>query len=344
MSSAVSKRSDDPRLGDIIITINDVSEITAEESITLLGFPSDEGTVRNNGRYGGKDGPNIARQFIKKMGTVINPEYNVSLKNLNIYDIGNVTIGDTLEQTHKNLEEMVYQILKKNSFPFIIGGSNDQSYSNASAYLRFLGTDSHNRLGVINIDAHLDVRPLIGEKRLLHSGSPFRLLLEDKRFISDAFPAPFVEFAAQGSQCSQEHVNYIKNKKGHIYYLSTLLSSPIKPEECFKRVLDSLISTHISHETRDIFVSFDIDSIQGSDCPGVSCPATIGLSAQHALNMCLYAGIHNHVKLFDISEFNPRIEDYRTGRLVANMFYYFLLGYAIRKRNKPLIKPTFPLL
>ena len=35
--------------------------------------------------------------------------------------------------------------------------------------------------------------------------------------------------------------------------------------------------------TAQWFVSFDIDSIAGDDCPGVSCPATIGLSALDAV-------------------------------------------------------------
>jgi formiminoglutamase len=40
------------------------------------------------------------------------------------------------------------------------------------------------------------------------------------------------------------------------------------------------------------------------------------------------------VALFDLSEFNPDIEDYRTGRLVANMFYHFCAGVALRKSKK----------
>ena len=37
-----------------------------------------------------------------------------------------------------------------------IGGSNDQSYPNVSALLG----NAPNKVGVINIDAHFDVRPL----------------------------------------------------------------------------------------------------------------------------------------------------------------------------------------
>lgn len=93
----------------------------------------------------------------------------------------------------------------------------------------------------------------------------------------------------------------------------------------FEKVLNSLGD--------NVFVSFDIDSISGADCPGVSAPGVRGLSAQDALDMCFVAGKHERVRLFDLSEYNPTVESYRTGRLVATMFYYFCLGVASRKKT-----------
>ena len=42
------------------------------------------------------------------------------------------------------------------AIPFVIGGGNDQSYANASGLLQCV--DGKN-CTVVNIDAHLDVRP-----------------------------------------------------------------------------------------------------------------------------------------------------------------------------------------
>lgn len=95
----------------------------------------------------------------------------------------------------------------------------------------------------------------------------------------------------------------------------------------------------------NVFVSFDIDSISAADAPvcfsfvkkfilsqGVSAVGTIGLTSQEALNICLIAGKHPKVKLFDLSEYNPLVEEWRTGKLVANMFYFFALGLSIRSQ------------
>jgi len=94
-----------------------------------------------------------------------------------------------------------------------------------------------------------------------------------------------------------------------------------------------------------VFVSFDLDSICGADAPvcfsicvfvitcskGVSCASPIGLSASDALQIAMIAGRCEQVALFDLSELNPGIDDYRTGRLVAAMFYHFCMGVAMRK-------------
>lgn len=77
-------------------------------------------------------------------------------------------------------------------------------------------------------------------------------------------------------------------------------------------------------------MSFDIDAIKSSDCPGVSAPGAIGLSSEDALQICFMAGKNPKVRLFDMSEYNPLIEEYRTGRLVATLFYYFAMGVASR--------------
>merc|ERR1712154_470414 len=81
---------------------------------------------------------------------------------------------------------------------------------------------------------------------------------------------------------------------------------------------------------RKLFVSFDVDSIRQSDCPGVSCPSPIGLTAIEAGNMCFVSGQNRNVMIMDMSEFNPNAESYLTGKLLSWMFYNFVLGVSIR--------------
>lgn len=116
------------------------------------------------------------------MGTVFNPEYNVDLTNIKISDAGDIDPDCDLEKAHELLKDKVAEIIKNGGIPFVIGGGNDQSYPNASGMFE----STEGSIGVVNIDAHLDVRPLKEGK--VHSGSPFRLLLED------GMPSVFVIF------------------------------------------------------------------------------------------------------------------------------------------------------
>jgi formiminoglutamase len=309
--------TDDPKLGHIITKGTD-------GDVVLLGFPFDEGVRRNGGRVGSKLGPSTMRGFVQRMGTIVNPEYDfLDLRKLRISDAGDVTASSeaALEEAHENLTKKVFEILGNGGIPFVVGGGNDQSYPNASALLAHVQSGVGGKIGVINIDAHLDVRPK--KEGRVHSGSPFRLLLEDERFKEGIF----CEFAVQGSQCSAEHWNYVLMRpQNFIVPLSKLRNgSTSVAVEKFKECLSKL-GDHI-------FVSFDIDSIISADCPGVSAPANVGLTAQEAFDICFIAGKTPQVKLFDMSEFNPQIEDYRTAKLVTFMFYHFLLGVASRTRE-----------
>jgi hypothetical protein len=77
--------------------------------------------------------------------------------------------------------------------------------------------------------------------------------------------------------------------------------------------------------------------------------ASRGLSAQDACEICFVAGtvfaclplltvclagMEPRVEIVDVSEYNPQVEEHRTGRLVAHMFYYFCLGMALRLQRR----------
>jgi len=294
--------------------------LTGEEGdIVIVGYPGDEGVIRNGGREGACSGPSFIRLCMQKVGTVLNPEFNIDLRKIKISDSGDVATEASLEEFHELLHNKVHRLIANGKIPFVIGGGNDQSFPNGYALVKHYQRD----VGVINIDAHLDVRPLKDGKA--HSGSPFRQLLETPEFSAPENNNKFVEFAAQGSQCSAIHADYVRQKGGKIVWLSEIKKFGFAVDY-FKKVLNEL-GDHI-------FVSFDIDSICGADCQGVSAPAVIGLSAQDALDICFAAGQNPNVKLFDLSECNPEVEcssSIQTIKLAAFMFYYFALGVASRK-------------
>ncbi|KAL0487679.1 formiminoglutamase [Acrasis kona] len=303
----------DVRVGELIQNKENASR---GDHIAIIGFPHDEGVRRNGGRVGAARGPENFRKLLKRTGTVINPEFNLDCTNTKIIDLGDVAEDLDFDSSHSTLRQKVSQAISVGSIPFVIGGGNDESYSNAAGLIE--NVKDISRVAVINIDAHLDVREQ--KDGLEHSGSPFRLLLETKGFKG----SNFIEFAAQGSQCSVQHAEFItKQHNGQIFWLNNLRSNTNGIDKQFETLLNSLDVDHI-------FFSFDLDSVQSSDAPGVSCPSPIGLTAYEALRLCFIAGSNPKVSLMDLSEYNPLIEDYRTAKLVTQMFYYFVMGFTSR--------------
>lgn len=104
--------------------------------MVVVGFPHDEGVRRNGGRVGAAGGPACVRKFLPKMGAVVNPERGVDLRQaLDLYDAGDVGVGEPLEAAHEALRALVAEIVGKGLIPFVIGGGNDQSYPNAAGAL-----------------------------------------------------------------------------------------------------------------------------------------------------------------------------------------------------------------
>jgi len=226
-----------------------------------------------------------------------------------------------------DLTRTIQWISSSGVVPFVVGGGKDQAFPNARGVLEGLKSgDREMTFTGINIDAYLDVRPLTAAG-LAHSGSPYFQLVKDDLF--QAHRGQLIEFASQGQQCSVEHWNFVLNLGwggGRIIPLSVLRQN----QEDRKISIGQQFAQVLKEAGDCICVSFDMDCISSSDCPGVSAPSVFGLSAQDACQIAFEAGKSRKVRVFDVSEYNPKIEVFRTGRLVCLMFYYFLMGFKQR--------------
>ncbi|HQT90489.1 MAG TPA: arginase family protein, partial [Candidatus Kryptobacter bacterium] len=97
----------------------------------LIGFPYDEGTVRNKGRAGSATGPDeIRRAFYK-----LTPTKSAALADadVRVFDAGNIKRRLKLEDALTKLEGVVNWFLKHGYTPIVLGGSNDMSYADFRA-------------------------------------------------------------------------------------------------------------------------------------------------------------------------------------------------------------------
>ncbi len=296
--------ANDPRLGEIVS--RDTSDYAAAD-IVILGCPQDEGVRRNNGRVGAADAPNAIREQFYRL-----TPFNIKKK---LFDIGDVRIGASLEETHDTHLKVASQILRDGKRLIVLGGGNDISYPDGCAMAEVFGPEKW--IG-ISVDSHLDVR--IAEER--NSGTPYRQLLDEGHLL----PNYFYEVAYQTHFASPIYYKYLRDLGVHRISLEILRSREQADMELKENIRQRFIGQSSSLNT---FFSFDIDAVRSSDAPGSSAPSPLGLRAGELITLVKYAASLANTKLIEFSEVNPKYDvDNTTTRLVAIAMHRFLTHLA----------------
>ncbi len=294
----------DPRMGE---TVHSDPEHYASADIVILGCPQDEGVRRNNGRTGAAAAPDVIREQFYRLTTF-------GIKK-SVFDLGNVRIESSLEETHVNHTSVVQQLLRDGKRVIVLGGGNDISYPDGVAMAEVFGPEWW--IGV-NIDSHLDVR--IADER--NSGTQFRQLLEGKHLL----PSYFYEVGFQSHFCSPVYYEYIRSLGVHRISLELLRSRAEADIELKEQIRQKFIGHSSSLNT---FFSFDIDAVRSADAPGTSAPSPLGIRAGEFIQLVKYAASLANTKIIEFSEVNPTHDfDNRTTKLVAIGMHRFCSGVA----------------
>jgi formiminoglutamase len=296
------KDPNDPRLGEVVRTSK---EDYAASGIVILGCPQDEGVRRNGGRVGAATAPAAIREQFYKLTT-----NNIRT---NIFDLGDLDVSGSLEETHDRMTAVVEQLLRDGKRLMILGGGNDISYADGKAMAAVFGAAGW--IGV-NVDSHLDVR--IAEER--NSGTPYRQLLEEELIA----PTSFYEVGYQSHFASPIYYDYIRNLGVNRISLELLRSRA----EADVELKESIREKFIGHSTSlNTFFGFDMDAVRSADAPGTSAPSPLGLRAGEFIQLVKYAASLANTRIIEFTEVNPNFDiDNRTAKLVAIGMHRFCSG------------------
>lgn len=289
----------------------------------LLGFPQDAGVRRNGGRPGAAVAPRAMRRWLARL-TPCDPAAGVDLAEESPLDLGNVHVSDDLEASQAALGEVIAAILTRGAVPIILGGGH------ATAYGHYLGyVQAERRCGIINVDAHLDVRPL-GEMGG-HSGSPFRQALEHP--IRPLPGSHYVCLGAQPHATSRAHAEYVQQRGGVIRWQHEL--SPSLAHH-FAAERDRLAAAGCA-----VLLTIDADVVRMADVPGVSAPNPAGLAGEAVIAAARLAGSSPAVTSLDLVEISPPHDrDDQSARWGAVLLWNFLIGLRSRAAAPPEHEPT----
>lgn len=294
---------DDPRVRGLL-----GERLAPEETpeVVLVGFPSDEGVRRNEGRPGAAAGPSEVRRELA--GLTPDPERHGAMRRLlgRTRDLGDVEVEGELASDQRRLGETLGPLLAAGATAVVLGGGHE------TAYGHFLG---HVEAGlapeVLNVDAHPDVRPL--REGGGHSGSPFRQMLEHPSGSCRGYRV----VGLQPASTAREHLRWLGERGGSWRWRQGLDG----PE----------LAAEVERLATPALVSLDLDAVDAAHAPGVSAPCTGGIGPEAWLAAAEAAGETPAVRSLDVVELSPPHDvDGRTARLAARTVWRFLRGRARR--------------
>jgi formiminoglutamase len=281
-------------------------------SFVMIGCPVDEGVIRNGGRPGASQAPQLIRKYLSGMTPPSERWEDFARLLRNGRDLGDIPEAG-MEEMQEELGSRVAPWITRRVPVIVLGGGHETSYGHSMAYR--LAKKPHH---ILNVDAHCDVRPLKNGKG--HSGSPFRQILEDE----DSLCRSYHVMGLQPQSVAREHMEYIRSRGGKAVFADRTSCD---------RISDRLMKlAGAKDDGSGVMLTLDMDVVDQSDAPGVSAPNISGLPKTVLLATARLAGGNSRVSSMDLVEVNPFFDrDDQTSRLAALVVWHFLLGLCHRQ-------------
>lgn len=270
-----------------------------KSTYALLGFACDEGVKRNQGRAGAVSGPSVFRTVAGGM-----PRHGA----YEIVDAGDILCVDgELEEAQANLAGAVFQLLNHRYVPILIGGGHEIAFGQWIGISEFLLVNEVvPRLGIINFDAHLDLRePLDGKG---NSGTSF---FQIKQLGGQkGMPFSYLPIGIQRSANTDILFRTAEN-----WGVNPILAEEMDKDQSMTEI------TNFLRGVDWVYLTICLDVFSSAVAPGVSAPSPLGISPQagflHILRSILSSG---KVISCDIAELNPNHDvSNSTAKLAASI-------------------------
>ncbi len=272
----------------------------------FLGFCCDRGISNNHGRTGSAAGPLSIRKQMCNLPVNFPEE-------IKLWDAGDIYYcGRNLEKAQKRLTQEVERIMGAGFFPIVLGGGHELAYGHYTGLLNSMKEPP----GIVNMDAHFDLRPYSSEAS---SGTMFRQIYDDLLTRKEQF-----SYLCLGIQsCANTKALFRTAEETGTEYLMAMdiKNSPITS---LSKKLTAFIDRNSS-----IYMTLCADVISSAFAPGVSAPQPFGLDPETVVTIVKQVAATGKLKAFDIAEVSPRFDsDNITSRLAAVIIFALINAMA----------------
>ncbi|MCL7930591.1 formimidoylglutamase [Halomonas llamarensis] len=276
---------------------------TAAPGCALLGFESDAGVARNQGRIGAAKGPAALRKALAPLAWH---------RTGPAYDAGNVRCeGDALEAAQQKLADQLSALLEAEHFPIVLGGGHEVAYGSWLGLAQHLANKGERapRIGIINFDAHFDLRD---PSHVRSSGTPFTQIAD--QCAQRGWP---FRYACLG-------VSRAANTRA-LFHRAAELGVMIREDRDFQPAYLERIQRDLERfmvRCDHLYLSIDLDVLPTGEAPGVSAPAARGVSLSLLEPLIEIIRDSGKLRLADLAELNPDHDiDSRTARTAARLVF-----------------------
>ena len=226
-----------------------------------------------------------------------------------IVDLGNIKPGNTVGDSYFALSQVVSYLIKKDTIPFIIGGSQDITYGNYMGY-----RDLEQMVNLVTIDSKIDFQ----DKDETDDQSFLKeIMLSEPNYLFN-----YANIGHQSYLVPDSTVSLLQQLNFEAYRLGDIQPS-IQITEPIVRNADIL--------------SIDIAAVRSSDAPGSLTGSPNGLYGENLCQIAKYSGISDKLSSIGIYGYVPSADrQFQTAKLIAQLIWCFLEGYSNRKHESPL--------
>lgn len=210
------------------------------------------------------------------------------------------------------------ELLARGKTPVVLGGDHSSPFGAFQAY-----ADRWPGLGILHFDAHYDLRDAYEGFRWSHASIMFNAL-EHVPGIARIVHVGIRDFS------EAEHETSRTSGGRSVAFLDATLKERLDAGETWKAIADEIAG----RLPPKVFVSFDIDGLDPTLCPGTGTPVPGGLSFHQAtavLAACIRRG--RTIVGCDLNEVAPRDGDGEWNANVGARLLYKLIGYMLKSQS-----------
>lgn len=171
------------------------------------------------------------------------------------------------EQVNEIIYDQVAAHLREGKRVGVLGGDHSVSYGSIKAHL-----ERFPELGVLQIDAHCDLRNGLDGVRYSHASIMYNV-------IESLRPVSLVQVGVRGL-CDFE-AKYARRTPG----IKTYFDADLRGSRAEGESWSSLCERIVSGLPDDVYISFDVDGLEPAACPHTGTPVPGGLGYNDALHL-----------------------------------------------------------